>query len=380
MVDFKILETANRKMLEGDFVLASSYYSRARSEGVADCVVNIRYLTKNYLVYPIEYENSTEFFEMLKELKILVEKNNDYREEYIRAISALVDIKRLFIRSLSLFYFSDIEVCGWGSVVVSQIGQLYTYIKNNIKNIILQDCYEIKEYLPHVSLQKLERDLEIISLYCLNLLLSYTGVQQSNYEGKRYSALTIDYGYFASTSIRAHDTYSTCATMQPRMFLLNLEAYYDDYEQEFHNKMNCLKIDSPKQLKKDLIYYIKKKCKTDKNEKEFLTYLKQFEKNDYKRDSFVQFWNKFNIWKKLDPMTLLYDKNTVCCFELDVYYTRKKIWGVCDMLSVGQGWSLDTVRFFMLILGCWGVGFFAYIGLAIMKKLNIYPNVHIKKH
>ncbi len=381
MINFDVLETAKQKMLQGDFSLAASYYGRARSEGVADSVVDIRYLTKNYLVYPIEYENSTEFFEILKKLKQLAENNSEYKKEYIMALKALIDIRRLFVRSLSLFYFSDIEVCRRDSIVVFQIGELYTYISKNIKSIAADDCYEIRRYLPATDFEKLNRDLEIVEIYCLNLLLSYTGVQQSTYTGKRYSAFTLDYGYFASTYVKSHDTYSNCATMQPRMFLLNLEAYYEDSEKVFKHKMKKLKFNSPVELKKELTYYIKKKCKKNPEERDFLAYSKHFEKQDYARQSYISILNTYNIWGRLNLTTLLYDKNSVGSFELDVYFPRKKIWGVCDMLSVGHGWSLDTVRWCMMALSCLaGMGFFVYLGLAIMKKLNIYPNVHIKKH
>ncbi len=60
---FHVLSYAKAKILEGDFDLAASYYSRAGSEGIANCVVDLRYLTKEYLVYPLEYEGATNHLE-----------------------------------------------------------------------------------------------------------------------------------------------------------------------------------------------------------------------------------------------------------------------------------------------------------------------------
>ncbi len=378
-IDFRILETAKQKMLEGNFSLASSYYGRARNDGIQGCVIDLRYLTKNYLVYPIEYENSTHFFLLLKELKQLAIHDGNYLQEYILALTALANIRRLFVRSLSLFYFSDIEVCQHGSTVVHQISELYIYLSNNIQSIIHEDCYELKKYLPNANIQRLHYDLEVVCLYCSNLLLSYTAVQQSTYSGKKYSALTVDYGYFASTYIQSRDTYLSCATMEPRMFLLNLEAYYDDFERVFKYKMKQLRFNSPASLYSELTHYIQKKCKKQPEEQEFLAYAKHFEKIDSSRASLIGTINKLNIWTKLNPTTKLYNKNSVCTFELNVAFTRKKVWGVCDMLSAGHGWSLDTVRWCMLLSAAFGVGLIIYPVLAILKNLNLYPNVHIKK-
>ena len=51
---FVVLDKAMEKMLEGDLSMASSYLDRARAEGIPSSIVDLRYLTKNYLVYPLE--------------------------------------------------------------------------------------------------------------------------------------------------------------------------------------------------------------------------------------------------------------------------------------------------------------------------------------
>ncbi len=386
MADFQVLESAKQKMLQGEFSLAASYYGRARSEGVADCAVDLRFITKNYLVYPLEYENSSAYFDLLKELRDLSKTDSSYQEEYRLALGSFVDLRKLFLRSLSLFYFSDIQVCSWDGSAARQIFDLYTFLSQQKEAILSQDIFEIKTYLPDVSFSKLERNLLVVETYCLNLLLTYTGVQQSNYAGKRYNAFTVDYGYFACTTVKARDVYFTCATMQPRLFLLNMEVYYDDMERLFQALQGKLGgFNSPKELRKELNFHLKKSGKKDPAEQEFLLYAKHFEKEDASRSSLVDMLNRFNLFYHLCPALFsgswMYDKNSAGSFELDEPFPRKKLFGVCDMLSAGQGWSLDTVRWCMVAAGaCAGLGVIAYLGLAVMKKLDLYPYVHVKKH
>ena len=93
-MSFPTLSYAKSKILEGDFTMASSYYNKARREGIANCAVDLRYLTKEYLVYPLEYEGATNYFELLKELQSLAEINDTYKEEYRLAVTSLYDIRR----------------------------------------------------------------------------------------------------------------------------------------------------------------------------------------------------------------------------------------------------------------------------------------------
>ena len=86
----------------------------------------------------------------------------------------------------------------------------------------------------------------------------------------------------------------------------------------------------------------------------------------------------FNPLLKFDP-TYKLAENNVGSFELNEYFPQKKFLGVCSMLSAGQGWQVDTVRYFMLLLCCFGIGIFAYFGLAIAKKLGFYFGVNVEK-
>ena len=81
-----LLNYAKSKLLSGEFDMATAYYNRARSEGVPECIVNLRYVTKEYLVYPLEYENSCNYFELLRQLHALAANNPQYIGEYQTAL------------------------------------------------------------------------------------------------------------------------------------------------------------------------------------------------------------------------------------------------------------------------------------------------------
>ncbi len=383
-MSFPVLSYAKSKILEGDFNLASSYYNRARSEGIANCVVDLRYLTKEYLVYPLEYEGASNYFELLKKLQSLAEVNDIYKDEYQVAVNSLYDIRRLFLRALALFYFSDILVSASDSVVLREIAEIQRYIKVNKSDILEKDIYELNKFIPKYNKRKFARDLNIIEAYCMNILLSYTAEQHSVYQGKRYSALTVDYGYFYSTTIRESNRYYNYANVKPRMFLLGYEAYYHELRNVYENKVKEIgNFDCPKKLKKELTYYVQHKDKKDASAKDFIKYAKHFEKQDFSRQSLFGSLSKFakavNPMLRLNPTDKL-TENNVGSFELGEYFPQKKFLGVCSMLSAGQGWKVDTVRYIMLIFCCFaGIGVLAYFALAIAKKLGFYFGVNIKK-
>lgn len=384
-VSLAVLDAAKEKLLHGDFSLATSYYQRARSEGIPADIVNLRYLTKNYLVYPIEYENSCEYFDALARLYKIAEHNEDFAQEYKLALNSLLNLKQLFMRALSLFYFSDIEVCFRGSVVVHQVAGLLSYIRTHKGEILGKDIYGIKKYCPYADLFKFARELNIIEAYSMNLLLSYTAVQDQEYLGKKYSALTVDYGYFAVTDVYSRDCYRNWAVLKPRFFVIGGEAYYDDLLRDYHSKLQELKgFNSPKELRRELTELIRHKYSKDGSNAEFFAYAKHFEKDNTSRSSIFGTLNKItnivNPFNRLNIMSAVLDKRKVCSFELDNYFTRKMIFGVCDMLSAGQGWSLDTVRWGMAIAGCFVVGLFAYAALAVGMRLGLYWGVTIAKH
>ncbi len=383
-MSLQILNYAKSKLLEGDYNMATSYYNRAKSEGAANCIVNLRYLTKEYLVFPLEYENSSYYFELLNELHKITEKNPDYTSEYVLALNSLIDIRRLFMRSLSLFYFSDILVTPVDSVVVREIAELQRYIKTN-KNVILdKDCYEIEKYIPGFNKKKLTKDLNIIEAYCMNILLSYTAEQHSIYQGKRYSATTVDYGYFYSTTVRESDKYYNYANIKPRMFILGYEAYYYDLLTIYKDKLKEIRnFDSPKELKKELTSYVKHTYKKDASAKEFRQYAKHFEKQDFSRDSWFgsifKLTKAINPFLKIDPTFKMIESN-VGSFELNEYFPQKKFLGVCSMLAAGQGWKVDTVRYIIALLSAFGgIGVMVYLALAVAKKFGFHFGVNIER-
>ncbi len=149
------------------------------------------------------------------------------------------------------------------------------------------------------------------------------------------------------------------------------------YKQEVAKIKN---FNSPVELRQALKELILHKDTHSKNAKEFLLYAKHFEKTDGSRESFLTTLNKFNPLAKLNLMNLILDKRRVCSFEIGNYFTRKKWLGVCDMLSSAKGWSLDTVRWVTILLGCFGIGVLGYIGLAIAMKMGYYIDLNIEKH
>ena len=382
---FPVLSYAKSKILEGDFNMASSYYNRARSEGIANCVVDLRYLTKEYLVYPLEYEGASNFFELLKNLKNLAETNDTYKEEYQIAVYSLYDIRRLFLRALSLFYFSDILVSSSNSVVLREIAEIQRYIKANKADILEKDVYELNKFIHRFNKKKFARDLNIIEAYCMNILLSYAAEQHSIYQGKRYSALTVDYGYFYSTTIRESDRYYNFANIKPRIFLLGFEAYYYELLSVYKTKIKEIgNFDCPKELKKELTFYVHHKDKNDVSAKEFAKYMKHFEKEDTHRFSYFgtirEISKKINPLLRLDMFTDKMIENNVGSFELNEYFPQKKICGVCSMLAAGQSWNVTTVRAIMVIAAAFGgIGLLLYLALAIAKKTGFYFGVNIQK-
>lgn len=383
-MSFPVLNYAKSKLLAGDFNMATSYYNRALGEGIASCIVDLRYLTKEYLVYPLEYENSTNYFELIKQLHTIANDNEEYMDEYILALNSLYDIKRLFLRSLALFYYSDILVTSTDSVVLRQIEEIQKYIRLNKEDLLENDVFELAKYVPKYNKKQFSRNLDIIEAYCLNILLSYTAEQHSIYQGKKYTALTVDYGYFYSTNIRSSDRYYNYANMKPRIFILGLQAYYYEIKGIYEEKLKELGgFNSPVELRKELTDYIEHKNKKLSSDKEFNQYAKHFEKQDLSRDSWYS--TLMNISKKINPLIRLNPitnsiKNNVGSFELDEYFPQKKFLGVCSMIAAGQSWKVDTVRYITAISCCFaGLGVMAYLALAVAKKFGYYFGVSVEK-
>lgn len=214
-------------------------------------------------------------------------------------------------------------------------------------------------------------------------MLSYSAEQHSIYQGKKYSALTIDYGYFYDTRVTESDKYYNYANVKPRMFLLGLEAYYYELLDIYKAKVSEMgNFDSPKYLKEELTKYVRHKDNKDNSGKDFIKYMKQFEKEDAHRISY--FGMMRDLAKKINPLLrfdFITDKiteNNVGSFELNEYFQQKKIWGVCSMLSAGKGWNLSTVRAVMVVSAVFG-GWLVYLLLAIAKKMGYYFGVTVQK-
>lgn len=382
-VSLNIVEKAVEKMLEGDLSMASSYFDRARTEGVPSSIIDLRYLTKNYLVYPLEYENATEYFQRLQDLHKLVKYDEGYASEYQKALATLVDFKRIFLRAVALFYFSDIAVCSADSVIVKEIFALYQYLKANKATMISDDVYEIATYAPSANINALAIDLLTVETFCLNLLLSYTAEQHSVYTGKKYSATTIDYGYFYSTEVRSTDQYYNYANVKPRLFLISgYKAYYADLLQEYNANLSQFSdFDCPKVLRKELKNLIALKDKSDESAKAYVKYAKLFEKEDASRDSYIKTMLKINPFTK--PFMKFYQSifgiDSVGSFELNEYFPRKMYKGVCAMIASAKGWSVETVRWGTIFLACFVVGIIGYAALAVGMKTGHYFGVNVEK-
>ncbi len=378
---FNLLNQAKEYLLQGNYSVAASYFSRARSEGnIPEAIVDFRYLTKNHLVYPIEYENSTAYFELIKKIKIAADSNPEYANEYKMALSSLSDIKRMFLRAVSLFYYTDIEVCEWGSVVLKEILNLYHYLDKNKKTLVDNNIYGWNQYLPKIDLKQVETDLAKVELFCLNILVTYTAVQSTTYKGKEYSAYTIDYGSFICTDVVSRDVYTSFAFIKCRLSVLGYAEYYHDYCRDFQKKSSAVPgFNCSDELQQEITALLKRKAHRSANEKEFIIYAKQFEKQTGASESYLTIMTKFNPLLKLYLKIPFLDKKRCCSFDIGNVFHRKMWFGVCDMISAGNRWSIDTVRWGMIGLSCFAIGVFIYFGLAIAMKLGCYWGVNVER-
>ena len=170
--------------------------------------------------------------------------------------------------------------------------------------------YDIKRYCSGVDMSKFARELNIIEAYCMNLLLSYTAVQDQAYLGKTYSAHTIDYGYYAETTINSRDRYLNWAVLKPRVFVIGGDAYYNDFLRDYQLKLQELSgFDSPKKLREELNVLVKHKYSKNGSNKEFFEYAKHFEKEDSSRSSYFSDMNK--LANAINPLNRL---NVIICF------------------------------------------------------------------
>lgn len=378
---FELLELAKKKFVEGDYSTSGSYYGRARDEAIPDPIVDIHIITCGYMFIQMEHYSPILYFQCLEKIKDLANNDVNLQEEYRKALNSLLRFKTLFLRDIALNYFSEIAVTSWSSNYAKSINDLLLYLKLNLDNIIDNDIYCIRKYYPSCDLKKLKTDFLKVIAYCLNLMLMYTGVKSSCYTGKEYHGVTYDFGSYAYTDISSRDTYSTSATVLPRLHILSLEAYYDDYLtmfKEITQEINQVeKFSSPEELKAEITALVKRKNAKDEETKIFYKYSKKQEKDDPERSSYFKMTAFLNI-TALPMLTLLFGMDQVGTFNINVPFTRKKWLGVCNMLSWAYDWSIETTRFIMfLTLGLAGVG---YLGLALLMKIGFYiPKITVKK-
>lgn len=383
-MNLSLLETAKQKYINGEEKLAQAFYERAISEGIPNDIVVMRKITREYLLFPLDFIDASEYFNLLFKLKDL-SKNNAYKDEYIKALNSLLNIKKMFLREISIYYFSELAVCYGNSLIVKHIHELFTYLHKNMNDIVDNDCYEIKYNIPNTDIKKLKIDLLKVKAFCLNILLSYSAAQDSAYTGTTYHAYTYDYGWYSSTSVSSTDNYANWAVIKPRLNMIGLDAYYDEYLAEYQVTVGEINkyvvFNSPKELRKEIVDLGVKRGRKGSSELDFYKLSKRLAKDDISRESFLSIAYKFNYlyWLSKPFNTKIYRKGDIGSFELDTYFTRKKIFGVCDMISCGTHWHIDTVRWLMLGLIMFGGPIYLVLGIAM--KFGFYlPNITIEKH
>jgi phage shock protein PspC (stress-responsive transcriptional regulator) len=167
------------------------------------------------------------------------------------------------------------------------------------------------------------------------------------------------------------------------LFLISgYKAYYDELLREYKANLAQLHgFDSPKVLREEVKKLVNLDDKSDESAKRYIKYAKMFEKEDSSRDSFLKTLIKLNPFAR--PFKKFYQAtfgiDSVGTFELDEYFPRKMLKGVCAMLSASKGWGIETVRWITVFLGCFGIGVIGYIVLALGMKTGHYFGVNIEK-
>lgn len=370
-----LLEKAKECFLKNDIGMEKAMINRARSEGCPECLLRIREQTFHHMLFPFEnYDYSiSDYFNDLNNISQVMDKNTDFREEIKNALNTLVNIKLLFIRYIGLHYYSDIARISGGSSLIGYIDNLQEYLKKNYDDIIIKDKYNIKTYLPEVDFNKFTIDVLKVRAYCLNLLLSYTGVQNIAKIGEKYN---LEFTSYDTANIRKENEYAEWSIVEPRLYYLNKEAYFDVYLQEYNSVVNQISkygvFDSPQELRKE-IRNITKHKRIHKSDKEFFKYARRFEKDDYSRDSILTMSAFMMPW--MGKMG-----GYVGTFKLNTPFARKILFGVCDMISIWRSWNLETVRLIMFMLCCTpvGIGIYLLLSLSILFKLYL-PGLTVRK-
>ena len=381
---YNILNEARHQFVTNEVTLAHANYSRALSTGVPEGIINLHRMTKGYMYLPMAEISPLYYFEYLEQAKREADENVQYKNEYRIALETLVRIKDMFLRDIALNYFCEVCTTPWRSNYGKSLDELYLYINRNINDIVDNDRFALRAYIPNYNMNQLRYDLKVIQAYCLNLLLMYTTSKSTVYEGKKYTASTVVYDNFAYTQVSSHDTYSHNAMARPRLHQLSKEQYYPDCLQAFNQLKKELNISPEADLRKEISRLVDRKHPKNDTEKEYFKYAKNLAKDDPERQSF------YNTFGRLYPgyqtivkpiLKLCWGVDQVGKFELDQPFTRKRFLGVCNMLAWANDWSVEMVRTVMFISCLMIVGIFAYFGLFIAMKAKFFlTNFSVEKH
>lgn len=382
-MNLTLLDTAKKKIIEGNAETADSFYIRAMSEGIPTSIVDIHRMTNGHLFLAMDMYSPAKFFEGLDELKGISKTSPEIEAEYKKALTDLLNIRTLFLREIALLYFDEIAISSSANFSRSILDMFY-YLEKEMDEIVDKDKYGVKEYFPNCDFKRFKQELLKVEAYCLNLLLMYTARKHTYRTGKTYYASTFDFGDYMYTEVNARDNYSSVASVMPRLKLVGLEAYYNDYKTRFEEITKQIGggFSSPEELKSEITRLVDRKDPKNDAEKDFYAYSKVFEKEDIERRSFFKLTGKLNpFYFMLKPiMKYAFGTDQVGSFDPDVVFTRKKMLGVCHMLSLANNWDIDTVRAIMIVAGCLVVGAFAYVALFISMKVGFYlPNITVDK-
>ena len=383
MSTIPFLKTAKQKIMEGDTDLAYSFYGRALAENIPQAIVKLHQITKGYTLLSMCDSSPIAYFEYLKQFKKIVDNNETYKQEYLLALRSLLNLRELFLRDISINYFSEISTCSWSSSYAYSLNDVATYLESHLEEIVDLDCYGLSTYIPESDLNQFRTDLEKIIAYSLNMLLMYVGVKNTTKTGKSYYSVGMDFGSYYVSEIKSRDTYSSNAVVMPRLHFINLDAYYDDYLARFNALCEKLNFSSQAELKKEVSRLVDRRNPKDEEEKEFFNYAKLMAKEDLERLSYFTLFGSLNpFYGMIKPiLKFCLGSQEVGSFELDNPFNRKRWLGVCNMIAWANNWSIETVRAIMLIASCFGIGVIVYLGLALAIKTGYcLPNLILKKH
>lgn len=392
------LNNAVTQLYNHEDALAASLFKYSIELGAPSCLVELKAMTLNYMLLPLS-NNLTDYtgngyifgsgaksyFDNIVLLRNIAIKDPNFYNDYKEALISLINIKELFFRVAGIDYYTEIAKSTTG-IFIENVYELFSVIHNYYEAIITKDALNIKHFLPGADINTLALDLLEVKSYCLNLLLSYTTVEHTNFIDKGYTATTYVNGPFADTTVRKNISTNSYATVCPRLHLLNgQKVHYQEYLNIFnatvaqinqYKQFNC-----NNELRNGIRNMIEHKV-TNKTGKEYFAFVKKFEKKikfydgqTYRKFLFINFYIFISFFQKL------FQTNPVCSFELDRVFTKKIIMGVCSMLASGKHWDVNLVRVvFSFLALCCGLGIGVYLILSVLIICEKYLFIYVEKH